>query len=378
MITKLPLDIDLSKLFASIDCTQEGSAIITAKADLHYYLIKDLKCPAANILKQDALSLGADLAVPKGVILCKQELVNAVLIANKTQLKLLIKKCLKQPFGLKKLAKYLQQHLKTPKFNKQIMGILNVNDDSFYHANCIKPNEFLSKAEQMIQDGADVLDIGAVSSKPGAVEVSASEEFKRIKPIIDLCYQHKIYESSQLSLDSHSPMVLEYALDRGFSIINDITGLSDDKVASLAARFNATVCIMHMQGTPKTMQVNPQYDDVILDLDAFFTKRIEKAKSFGIQKLILDVGIGFGKSLQDNLQLIKYQSHFLKFGFALLIGASRKGFLSKISQSVVQDRLAATLAVHIKALQEGASIVRVHDVKAHFQALETLKAISQC
>ena len=257
------------------------------------------------------------------------------------------------------------------------MGILNINDDSFYKNSRTNDGQFLTKAYEILSDGADILDVGAVSSRPGAICISEVEEFTNLKPIIDICYKHKLYELLNLSIDSYSPLVLEYALDHGFTMINDITGLNNDKVASLAASFQATICVMHMQGGPGSMNLNPQYDNVILELDTFFHDRIEKAKQFGIKKIILDVGISFGKSLEHNLQLIKHQGHFLKFGLPLLIGASRKGFLSKIIKSKVEDRLAETLAIHIKALQEGASILRVHDVRAHHKALEVLKALEK-
>ena len=145
----------------------------------------------------------------------------------------------------------------------------------------------------------------------------------------------------------------------------------------MAARHDATVVLMHMQGTPQSMQNAPTYDDIILDVDAFFEERIEKAKQFGLSKLILDVGIGFGKTLEHNLRLLKHHEHFLHFGYPLLVGASRKSMIDAIIPTPIAERLAGTLALHMKAYENGAQILRVHDVKEHIQALHVLRALNQ-
>jgi dihydropteroate synthase len=169
--------------------------------------------------------------------------------------------------------------------------------------------------------------------------------------------------------------VLEYALDHGFSIVNDITGLENDKVAKLASKYSATVVIMHMQKSPKDMQVNPHYENLLTDIEEFFKDRVEKAESFGVNDIVLDVGIGFGKTLDHNLQLIKHLSHFQKFNLPILIGASRKSMIDMIIPTPIEDRLSGTLVLHLKAVEEGASIVRCHDVKEHVQALKVFEAL---
>lgn len=259
----------------------------------------------------------------------------------------------------------------------KVMGILNVNEDSFYGGSRFDGKKALLHVEKMIQDGAHIIDIGGVSSRPGSVSVSEEEELTRVKPIIDATYEMKLYEKVKFSLDSYSPLCIKYALSRGFSIVNDITALDNEKVARLVAQYDATVVLMHKLGNTQTMQKNPVYKDVVLEVDEFFKKRIEKAKNFGIKKIVLDVGIGFGKTLEHNLTLIKYHAKFLHFGYPLLIGASRKSMIDMISKSEAKDRLAGTLAIHLKALKEGASIVRVHDVAQHVQALAILKAIDE-
>jgi len=172
-------------------------------------------------------------------------------------------------------------------------------------------------------------------------------------------------------------LCLEYALQRGFSIVNDITALANDDVARVAAKYDATVVLMHMQGEPSSMQHEPQYDNVVLEVDDFFKERIEKAKSFGITKIVLDVGIGFGKNLEHNLSLLKHHAHFLHFGYPLLFGASRKSMIDKIISTPIEERLAGTLTLHLKAYEHGATILRVHDVKEHRQALSVLQALHQ-
>ncbi len=374
-IIKLDSQTDRDLILNKIGSTKAGVQIMRDKMKTHLFYLKDIKTPAANILKQDALSIGADLAVEKDTILYKNEKIDALLIATEKQLKTLSKKELAQPFGLKEFAKELKRYTSLQEFKTQIMGVLNANEDSFYEESRFSGQSAVSRIEKMIEEGADVIDIGAVSSRPGSDKVDAKEELNRIKPIIDALFKHKLYDRIDFSLDSYQPLVIEYALDHGFKIVNDITGLADDEVAKLVACYKAKVVIMHMQGTPQDMQENPQYENVLLDVEAFFKERVQKAHDFGITDIVLDVGIGFGKTLSHNLQLIKHLSHFQKLGFPLLVGASRKSMIDTISQSSADERLAGTLALHLKAEQEGASIIRCHDVKEHKQALKVAEAL---
>lgn len=353
-----------------------GVSILNDKGHLHLIAIKDLHVGAANILKQDALSIGADLAVPKGTVTASTPFVDALLIANDRQLKELVHKEKAQPFGLKSVAQELARFcaLYFPQ-KVEVMGIINANDDSFYPLSRFQASSAVEKIEEMIVDGADIIDIGGVSSRPGSVGVSVEEELARVKPIIDLLYHEKTYEKIRLSLDSYAPKVIEYALERGFHIINDITGLANDEVAGLCGSYNANVVIMHAQGTPNEMQNNPHYTSVLHEVENFFLQRLEKADKFGISDVILDCGIGFGKRTEDNLALIRHQKHFLVFGKPLLVGASRKSMIDTVSPANSENRLGGTLAIHLKAIEEGASIVRVHDVKEHIQAISLWQAL---
>ena len=356
-----------------------GISIISSKMQLYYFYIQKLPTPAANILKQDALSIGAELAVPSGVITCTKEHYDCMLIGTKKHIEILSRKELAQPFGLKRVAKELQKFLKPKGYDKKIMAIINANEDSFYEGSRYLANDAIAEIRNVITEGADMVDIGAVSSRPYADVVSKEEELSRIKPICDAIYDTALYKLSTFSIDSYTPWVIEYALQRGFTVINDITGARDDKIIKLAIKYNAKLCIMHMQGTPQDMQDNPHYDDVMVEVSDFFERQIKKCEDMGLDResIILDVGIGFGKSLDDNLTLIKNLSHFQKFGCEMLIGASRKSMIDHITPSSTSDRLAGTLAIHLKALDGGVSIIRCHDVAPHAQAIKVYEALNR-
>ncbi len=374
-IVKLDTTTDAVRLLEKIGATKEGMKIMQDKMRLDIFYIEGLRTPAANILKQDALSIGAELAVEKDTILCKSEYVDAVLIVNEKQRKLLARKERVQPFELKALAERLHEHTPHAYTMPKIMGVINANEDSFYSGSRFKGEDALVAIRKMIAEGADIIDIGGVSSRPGSLPVSEEEELARLKPVIDLIAGEKLADEVLFSIDSYAPKPIAYALERGFRIVNDITGLENDAVCSLAAAYDAEVVIMHMQNRPENMQHNPRYAHVMTDIEAFFHERLEKAERYGIKRVVLDVGIGFGKRLEDNLMLIRHMRHFLHFKKPLLVGASRKSMIDVIVPSSVEERLPGTLALHLKAVEEGASIVRCHDVREHYQALKVQEAL---
>ena len=368
-----------TKLLKTLNVHGGGISIMAKKMELLTFYIKDLKTPAVNILKQDALSIGAELATPSGVIVCEDEQYDCLLIGTRKHIEILSKKELAQPFGLKKLALELQQFLKVKEHPVKIMGIINANDDSFFSGSRFMASDAVEQIKEMIEDGADIIDIGAVSSRPNADEVSAELELERIKPICDVINDEKLYEKISFSIDSYTPVVIEYALKSGFNFVNDITGALDDEVVKLAVNYNAKLCIMHMQGTPQTMQKNPVYRDVMVEVSEFFEERIAKCEGLGMKRedIILDVGIGFGKTLEHNLILLRNMKHFKKFGCEVLVGASRKSMIDKILSTPTEERLAGTLAIHLKIVENGgASLVRCHDVKAHRQAFAVWDSLS--
>jgi len=354
IVENLSSTIEIKKYLQELGVDSGGVSILANKAKTHIVSIKNLHVGGANILKQDALSIGADLAVPRGTVLAKTPSVNTLLIATTAQLKVLAKKELAQPFGLKELAFKLKKISDTLKPKEvEIMGIINANDDSFFSDSRFLETDAIEKIEDMI-----------------AKSISPREELSRVEPILDLIKEKKLYEKVLFSIDSYSPLVIETALKSGFQIVNDITGLADDEVCKLCAAYNAKVVIMHMQGNPQTMQDNPLYENILDDVYTFFQERIKKAEGFGIKDIVLDIGIGFGKTLEDNLMLIKHLGHFISLDKQLLVGASRKSMIEKIDNSEVRDRLSGTLTLHLEAIRNGVSIIRVHDVFEHAQALK--------
>ena len=367
---------DAKKVFKELGCDVGGINILSKKTKLNTIYIKNMHVGAANILKQDALSIGADLAVPNGVIVARDKYVDAILIGTSKHFEILSKKELAQPFGLKELAKSLKNYINETNYKTKIMGVLNANEDSFFKNSRFDNKEASLRIEKMIEDGADIIDIGAVSSRPGSIAVEPKIELERLKDIVDTIYANKYYEKVDFSIDSYEPLVIDYVLNHGFNIVNDITGLQNDEVCRLTSKYNATAVIMHMQNDPQNMQQNPNYENVILEIDDFFKQRIEKVQSFGVNKIVLDVGIGFGKNLEHNLTLLKNLEHFKHFGYELLIGASRKSMINMIVPASIEDRLAGTLAIHLESIRNGASIIRCHDVKEHYQAIKVFEAIN--
>lgn len=375
-LLKLSNSVDIKKHLTDLGVDSGGIKILSSKAKTHIIYISELHVGGANILKQDALSIGADLAVPRGTVVAKTPFVDCILIATSKQLQILSTKELAQPFGLKEVAKKLQDILKARKPSEvQIMGIINANSDSFFSQSRFMGARAVDAIEKMIEDGAHIIDIGGVSSAPNSPLVDKDEELRRVKPILDVIKQERLHEKVKFSIDSYEPQVISYALESGFKIVNDITGLANDEVCRLCASYDATAVIMHMQNSPQNMQENPKYENILSEIYSFFQSRIEKADAFGVKDIILDVGIGFGKTLEHNLMLIKHLEHFLTLQKPLLIGASRKSMIDKISPSLPEDRLAGTLALHLEAFKNGASIIRAHDVKEHIQALQIQKAL---
>lgn len=374
-IFKINPNTDFNEICNIIKPHKMGQKIMSQKSKIHFFLIKDIKAPAANILKQDALRVGAELITHKEVILAK-EYSNALLMATQEQIVKLIEKEKMQDFKLKELANFLKFNFSKPKKAK-LMGVININEDSFNPQSRAKESEVLQKITQFIEQGADYIDIGAVSSRPKSVYCGKEEEFKRLKNTLDMIYQENLYNQCIFSLDSFDEYCLEYALDRGFKLINDISGLKNENLAKLALKYKATYMLMHMQNTPQNMQDNPHYEDVLAELDEFFAQKLAILERFGVKDVILDVGIGFGKSPWHNMMLIKHLEHFLHFEKELLIGASRKSVINAYFPSDVENRLAGSLYLHLEAFKNGASILRVHDIYEHKQMFELVKAMDE-
>jgi len=246
-----------------------------------------------------------------------------------------------------------------------IMGIVNVTPDSFSDGGLYyETKTAINHTKKLIESGADIIDIGGESTRPGAEPVSEKDEISRILPVIKKI--RTISSSILISIDTTKSNVAKSALEAGANIINDISGLTkDSSMVNVAAEFQVPIVIMHMQGNPRNMQKKPFYKDIILEISTFFKNQIELALNAGINKknIILDPGIGFGKSVSHNFKLIKYLNKFCDYGFPILIGPSRKSFLGITLDLPVEDRFEGTSAVITAGILNGAKIVRVHNVK---------------
>ena len=251
-----------------------------------------------------------------------------------------------------------------------IMGILNLTPDSFSDGGQFSDkNQATDYALKMIEDGADMIDIGGESTRPGAVPVSVDEELKRTISIIKSIRQQS---DCLISIDTYKSPVAEAALDVGANLVNDISGLTfDEKMIDIVVARKVPVILMHMKGTPRSMQVDPHYDNVIEEICEFFKRKVKSAKSSGISDnmIILDPGIGFGKRLEDNFEIIRELKQICAMGYPILLGPSRKSFIGASLNLPVEERLEGTLASITAGIMNGANIIRVHDVK------ETLRAV---
>ncbi len=255
------------------------------------------------------------------------------------------------------------------------MGVVNVTPDSFSDGGLyLEPEAAVAHGEQLARDGAEILDVGGESTRPGAAPVPAPEEIERTQPVVsDLAgLGHTV------SIDTSKLAVAEAALEAGASIVNDVTALrGDPEIGGLCAERGAGLVLMHMRGSPRTMQDDPHYDDVVEDVKAFLGERLETALAAGVaeERIWLDPGIGFGKTLEHNLELLRRLGELRELGRPLLIGTSRKSFIGRIDGSEADARIGGTIASSVLAVAEGAEILRVHDVAEVSQALVMARAI---
>ncbi len=254
-----------------------------------------------------------------------------------------------------------------------IVGILNVTPDSFSDGGLfLDAEKAVAHAKQMLADGADIIDIGGESTRPGSDPVSEQEELRRVKPVIESLRKEI---NAPLSVDTYKSRVAEECLRLGVDMVNDVTGLRNKEMRDVVAKYGASVVVMHMQGEPKTMQVSPTYNDVVADIKAFFQERIAQARQAGIEDIILDPGIGFGKTIEHNLQILKRLHEFSDLGFPIMIGVSRKSFIGNIAGLPVTERIEGSLAAASIAVMNGVNIIRAHDVKETKRALQIVDAI---
>jgi dihydropteroate synthase len=259
-----------------------------------------------------------------------------------------------------------------------IMGIVNVTPDSFYDGGkYAETAAAVAQGKKLAEEGADLLDIGGESTRPGSIPVPVQEELARVLPVL-----HELRQAVgiPISIDTSKAKVAEAALDAGADIINDVSGLQfDPEMKTVAAKYRCPVIIMHIKGTPQTMQNMPYYNDVISEICDYFEQRVKEIVGWGIapEQLLIDPGIGFGKRLQDNLIILKNMASFADLGFPLVVGPSRKGFIGTILELPVEERMEGTAAAVSAAILNGAHIIRVHDVKAMVRVARICDAVKR-
>ena len=263
-----------------------------------------------------------------------------------------------------------------------VMGILNTTPDSFSDGGSYYKNHRLSldlalrRAEQMLLDGAQIIDVGGESTRPGAPIVSVQEELDRVIPVVEAVVGQL---DALVSVDTSSASVIRESASRGASLINDVRALQREGAVAAAAETGLPVCLMHMQGEPDTMQQNPNYSDVVEQVFGFLEARLAVCQAAGIarEQILLDPGFGFGKTLAHNLALLKHLPEFARFGLPLLVGMSRKSMVAQLLGRPVEQRLAGSLALAMLAAERGAAIIRVHDVAETVDVLKVLAAVNQ-
>lgn len=259
----------------------------------------------------------------------------------------------------------------------KVMGILNITPDSFFDGGKYNnPNSIINHVEKMLGEGATFIDVGAYSSRPGAQHISEKEELARILPVVKLLT--KEFPEILISIDTFRSDIAEQCIHNGAAIINDISaGNLDPKMFKMVAKLQVPYCIMHMQGTPQNMQKNPNYNDVVKDILFYFSNKIAELRSLGIHDIITDVGFGFGKTLNQNYELLKHLNLFKSLDVPTLVGLSRKSMLAKPLKITQNEALNATTSANTIALLKGASILRVHDVKEAFEAIKIVELLNK-
>ena len=355
----------------------DAYGLFLKKSNHRVFKFGNISCAQAHVLKQTALVCGADVAIPKHAYQGgKKRNFCAILFANLREIEKMIKRLEEQPW-MRPISDELSAVLfdKAPptlkigkeeiKFDRTyVMGVINVTPDSFYSGSRYTTNEVLERvAKEMVEEGADFVDIGAESTQPGIEPIDEEEEIRRLEAVLPTLARNL---NIPISVDTYKSKVAAYAIDQGASIINDISGLGFDKrMAKLVAKNKVGVVIMHIKGTPKTMQLNPTYDDLMGEIHNYLHDRIDFALQSGINResIMIDPGLGFGKGLEDNYEIIRRLNELTLLGRPIVVGHSRKSFIGGPFKLAPEQRLEGTLGVEALLIANGASVVRVHDVQ---------------
>jgi dihydropteroate synthase len=372
----LPSNNHIIQELRAIGVDPKAHDIFTKKAHCTILKMDALSCAQANVLKQTALVCGADAAIPKDTYLGRRKRKTPVLLfANERELQRIRQRLVEQDWLspiVKAIDSYLNQRAvpilqagkKRIVFRRTyIMGVINATPDSFYPGSRYNDEVVVrGVVREMENAGVDIIDVGAESSRPGVKPTPAKTEIKRLKKILPLVLENT---KALVSVDTYKSDVAAYAVDNGASIINDISALRfDRKMARIVAKNKIGFVLMHMKGTPQTMQRNPQYTDCMGEIYEFFRQRIDHAQQSGIDisSIIIDPGLGFGKRVHDNYEIINRLAELTGFGRPICVGHSRKSFIGKPGKLPPEERLEGTLATQALLINNGASILRVHDV----------------
>lgn len=372
---------ELVREFDSINVDKGGMGIMSPKAFFHVLRLRALKSPAANILKQEMLSVGGECATSRTAVLGDPDPQDVIIMGNRRQLAKLAAKLKAQPFGLRQATGQIETFLESTSQNPKpldslltslatdpnryplVMGILNVTPDSFSDGNrYLDEKAAIRHGRALFEQGAELVDVGGESTRPGSEPVAEDEELRRVLPVI-----HGLREQTDrpISIDTMKARVAEEALQAGANLVNDVSaGRQDPQMLEVVTRKGCPYILMHMQGMPKTMQQDPHYDHLMDELHRFFDERLALAVGVGVgeEQIILDPGLGFGKRREDNYEILRRLWELRVFDRPVMVGTSRKSFLNNDLGPTPEERLEESIAAGTIAMMNGADILRVHDV----------------
>lgn len=379
---------EIAKLIDRVGCDPAGVKIMAPKGEMLIIHVENLSLKAANILKQEMLSRGGEVALHRDVAGLRTEKTNALIIGTRRQIQDLLIKLKVQPFGLKRLGEEIGELLKRRKIPYElnlphhhaplpigertlVMGILNVTPDSFSDGGrYIDLTKAVEHAKRLEREGADIIDIGGESTRPGAEKVSLEEELRRVLPVIEALRKEV---SIPISIDTYKAEVAKAAIDAGAHIINDVWGAkAEPHIAQVAADTGAPIILMHNRE-------KRDYVDLITDMMRDLRSSIDIALKAGCKKeqILIDPGIGFAKNAEDNLDVMHRLEEFTSLGYPILLGTSRKSFIGKVTDLPVDQRVEGTIATVVYGIEKGADIVRVHDVEAVVRAVRMTDAMKR-
>ncbi len=391
MLIKINQEL-LGDALAAMGAHKDSLPIFARKAQIIPLKLLEVRTPAANIIKQEMLAAGGDAVTPAGAVNCAVKYVDVLLLGTLKAYGALLAKLELMPwFGLPRVAEDIKAALQPAELKTTladgrvltyeklcVMGILNITPDSFYAGSRVPQLQtVLERAGKMLADGAGILDIGGESTRPGSDSVDGEEERRRVLPVIEAL--RKEYPKAVLSVDTYRADTAEAALAAGADIINDISAMeADARMADVVEKSKAPIILMHMRGTPKNMQQNCEYKNVVEEVAVYLAQRAQllRERGVGADKIILDPGIGFAKDVQQNLLLLRDLHTLTSFGYPVLLAASRKSTIGAVLGGVpAEERLEGTIATSLQAVYAGAQMVRVHDVLENVRAIRMLEAI---